>query len=209
MASQSILDAKPLQTPHLYINHLPLVDRDFHIKYTASPNNLLKLQCWNKDKFLNQNDDIQLWESNSPKYLFPQVYQFPEIIHLCQLCYFPSQRTIVSPNHQSLFTITTRSINQMLQIHPKPNEAPFSIENLIDPYLKLYLPKRSQILQTFLLEKSQVPTDNPPYFATIFSERARQIVTMLSCILGYITNEHVDEPILSFLSIFCPSKHQL
>ena len=71
MASQSILNAKPLQTPHLDIDHLPLADGDFQIKDTTSPSHLLKLHCWSKDKFLNQNDDIQLRESNLPKYLFP------------------------------------------------------------------------------------------------------------------------------------------
>ena len=155
--------------------------------------------------FIIQNFyNIYLWESNLPKYLFPQVYQFPKIIHLCQICYLPSQRAIVFPNQQILFTITTGSINEMLQIQPNPDEAPFSIENLIDLYLKLDLPKISQNFQTFLLEKTQVPTDNPPYSATIFYERTRQIVTMLSCILGYTTDEHVDEPILGFLSIFFP-----
>lgn len=68
MASWSILNEKPLQTPHLDIDHLPLADRDFQIKDKTSPNNLLKLHCWRKDKFLNQNDDIHPWESNLPKY---------------------------------------------------------------------------------------------------------------------------------------------
>ena len=71
MASQSIMDEKPLQIPHLDVGHLPLADRDFQIKDIASPSNLLRLCYWSKDKFLNQNDDIQLWESNLPKYLFP------------------------------------------------------------------------------------------------------------------------------------------
>lgn len=112
----------------------------------------------------------------------------------------------MSLNQQILFTITAKSINQMLQIQPKPNETPFSIENLFEMYIKLDLPKRSQFFQTFILEEAHIPTDNPPYSSTIFSERARHIVTMLSCILGYTTDEHVDEPILAFLSIFCPGK---
>lgn len=97
----------------------------------------------------------------------------------------------------------------MLEIHPKPNETPFSMEDLIDLYLKLDLPKRSQIFQNFILEEAHIPTDSPPYSATIFSERARQIVTMLSCILGYNTNEHVEEPILGFPYIFSQESLQL
>ena len=71
MASQSILNEKPIQTPHLDIDHLPLANRDFQIKDTISHSHLLKLHCWSKDKFLNNSDDIQLWESNFPKYLLP------------------------------------------------------------------------------------------------------------------------------------------
>ena len=138
--------------------------------------------------------------------LVPTGIQVPKIIHLCQLWYVPSQRAIVSHNQQILFTITAESISQMLQIQPNPNETPFSIENLLELYLMLDLPKRAQIFQSFILEVSHTPTVSPPYYATIFSETARKIVIMLSCILGYITDEHVDEPVLSFLSIVCPGK---
>jgi len=96
MASESILNDKPLETPHLDIDHLPLADKHFQIKDTSTSSHLLKPHCWSKYQFLNQNDDIHLWESNLPKYLFPQVYLFLEIIHLCQACYMPSQRAIVS-----------------------------------------------------------------------------------------------------------------
>ena len=34
----------------------------------------------------------------------------------------------------------------------------------------------------------------------------REIGTMLSCVLGYFTDEHVDASILGFLSIFFPSQ---
>ena len=82
MAFQRNLDVRPLQTRHLDIDHLLLADRYFQITNTTSPRHLLKLNYWSKDKFLNQNDDIKLWDSNLPTYLFPQVYQFPKIIHL-------------------------------------------------------------------------------------------------------------------------------
>ena len=53
MASQSILSEKPLQTPQLDIDHLPLVDKDFQIKDTTTSSHLLKLHYWSKHKFLN------------------------------------------------------------------------------------------------------------------------------------------------------------
>lgn len=206
MASQTSLDKRPLQTPQLDIDHLALADRDFQIKDIASPTYLLKLHCWSKGKNLNQNDDIHLWESNLPTYLFLEVHPFPQIIHFCQACYIPSQRAIVTPDQQVLFTITAESINQMLQVQPSPNETPLSIEGLLDLYTKLYLPTTAQIFQNFIIEECHTPTESPPYVATIFSEKGRQIITMLSYILGYASNEHVDEVVLAFLSIFCPGK---
>lgn len=206
MASQTYLDVRHLQTHHLDIDHLALANRDFQIKYTASPAYLLKLNYQSKDKFLNQNDGIHLWESNFPKYYFPQVHPFKEIIHFCQACYIPNQGAIVTPDQQVLFTINAESINQMLQIQSSQNETPLSIEGLLDLYTKLDLPKMAHIFQTFIREESHTPNDSPPYVATIFSKRERQIITMLSWILEYTYDEHVDEVVLSLLSIFSPSK---
>jgi len=101
-----------------------------------------------------------------------------------------------------MFTITAESINQMLKVQPSPTETSLSIGGLLDLYTKLDLPKIAQIFQTFIIEECHTPIKSPPYAATIFYERGRQIITMLSCILGYTTDEHVDEVVLSFLSIF-------
>ena len=80
----------------------------------------------------------------------------------------------------------------MLQIQPSPSETLLSIESLLELYIKLELPKKAQIFQTFIIEESHTPTDTPPYATTIFSERGKQIIIMLSCILEYTTDEHVD-----------------
>jgi len=45
MDAQSILNEKPLQTPHLDVDHLSLAHTDFQIKDIASPSHLLKLHC--------------------------------------------------------------------------------------------------------------------------------------------------------------------
>lgn len=90
----------------------------------------------------------------------------------------------------------------MPQIQASQNETPLSIEGLLELYTKLDIPKKPQIIQTFIIKESHTPTDSPPYAATIFSKRGRQIITMLSCILGYTIDEHVDEVVLTFLSIF-------
>ena len=90
----------------------------------------------------------------------------------------------------------------MLQIQPGPNQTHLFNEGLLELYINLDLPNKARIFQTFIIDESHIPTDSPPYAATIFSERRRQIITMLSCILGYTTDEHVDEVVLAFISIF-------
>lgn len=96
MATPMAMDIRPITTPHVNLDHLPLADRDFQIKDTTSLELLLKIHCLNKDKHLNHVDDIGLWESNLPRYQFPQVCIFPEIVHMCHACYIPNQRTIIS-----------------------------------------------------------------------------------------------------------------
>jgi len=95
-----------VSTPHLDIDNLALVDRDFQIKYIATPSHLLKLNHWSKDIFVNHVNDVHLWESNLPKYIFLEVHPFPDIVHFCHARYIPSQRDIVSIDQQLLFTIT-------------------------------------------------------------------------------------------------------
>ena len=103
-----------MATPHLDIDYLALANTDFQIKDTTTLGHLLRIHYWAKDRFLNHVDDINLWESNFPKYTFPEVHPFPDIVHFCHAYYVPSHRAIKTPNHEILFTITAESINQML-----------------------------------------------------------------------------------------------
>ena len=102
----------------------------------------------------------------------PEVHPFPDIIHFCNAYYIPSQRAIVSPNQQLLFTITAESINQMMHVQPSPNETPLSISDLLDLYVKLDLAKIAQFFHTFIIEYFHTPTDSPSYVATIFHREA-------------------------------------
>lgn len=116
MDAPTSLDIRPATTPHLDIDHLSLADKDFQFKDTVTQENLLRIHWWAKDRFLNHADDIHLWDSNLPKYTFPEIHLFPDIVHFCHACYIPSQRAIIAPNQDFLFSITAESINQMLQI---------------------------------------------------------------------------------------------
>lgn len=115
------------------------------IKDTSAYTLLLKIHCWSNERYLNHTDGIGLWESNFPKYQFPQVRVFPDIVHMCHACYIPSQRAIMSPNQKVLFTITAESINEILQVQPSPNLTPLSTGDLLDQYTKLSPSRLSQI----------------------------------------------------------------
>jgi len=121
MVAQTALDVRPVTTPHSDIDHLALADRDFQIKHTTTPRHLLGIHCWAKHRFLNHAHDINLWESNLPKYTFPEVHPFPDILHFCQVYYVPSHRAIEAPNHEILFTIIVESTN-LSDVHPRMHE---------------------------------------------------------------------------------------
>ena len=52
----------------------------------------------------------------------------------------------------------------------------------------------------------EIPKLNPPYSTAKFPEGSRHVISMLSFILGYFTDEHTDESILGFLSTFSPGQ---
>ena len=88
----------------------------------------------------------------------------------------------------------------MLQLQPDPQAVPLSIEALTQLYLGIDFPKRFMIFQNFMPSHVDIPKINPPYSTAKFPEGSRQIISMLSFILGYFTDEYTDESILGFLS---------
>jgi len=103
---------------------------------------------------------------------------------------------------ETLFTITLEMINQILHIPRNDSTFPFSIEILTELYQKLSFPQRAQIFEIFLPEVAQLPKKHPPYHSSIFLVKGNHIISSLCCLLGYYSEEWVDEPILGFLSIF-------
>ena len=77
MTSQGIVTVNPLQPHVIDVEHTPLEDKDFKISDLVTDFNLLKFHCWSYDKYMDQANDIYLWESNLPKYILPQTFQFP------------------------------------------------------------------------------------------------------------------------------------
>ena len=82
-------------------------------------------------------------------------------------------------------SITPETINQMLLIPQNDSLSHFSAVILMDLYHKLTFLQRAQIFEIFLLEDSQLPKKNPPYPASMFAKKAKQITALVSCLLGY------------------------
>ena len=72
----------------------------------------------------------------------------------------------------------------------------------MDLYQKLTFPQRAQIFEIFLPEDVELPKKNPPYPASMFPERAKHIISLVSFLLGYQIDQWVYEAILGYLSIF-------
>lgn len=51
-----------------------------------------------------------------------------------------------------------------------------------------------------------MPEDPPPYMSCFFTNLGRDIVTMISCIMGFTIIEYVDELTLAFMTIFTPGQ---
>jgi len=115
---------RPLSTPHLDINHLALEDKDFQIKYTTSPTYHLKLHCWTKDKFLNQNNVINfgnpIYPSVCSQKCTHSLISYISImlaIFLAKEKLFPLTNNCYSPSLQILLTKWCSSIQALMRLH--------------------------------------------------------------------------------------------
>ena len=139
---------------------------------------------WLKEVFLDQIDEIGLWESNLPLYLFPQVHHFPEFALKCQAHYLPDQRAVVSSSGEIIFLITPETIDQMTQISRAESVSPFNLEIIRELYQKLSFSQRAQIFYLFLPQAAQLPTTNPLYPSSLFSVKGNQVISSLCTLLG-------------------------
>jgi hypothetical protein len=139
-SKSSEIKENPFLPPPIDLDRIPLVDKDYLIAELKCEFDFFELHFWLRDTFLDQSDEIGLWESNLPLYLFPQIYHFPEFTLKCQAHYLPNQRAIVSSSGETLFTITPENIDQMMQVPRAESLAPFTIEILTEMYQKLSFP---------------------------------------------------------------------
>jgi hypothetical protein len=195
-------EENPFVPPPVDLDKIPLVDKDRLIADTACSFDFSDLQSWLREVFLDQSDEVGLWESNLPLYMFPQVHHFPEFALKCRFHYVPEQKAIVSSLGDVLFFITPEDIDQMMQVTRPDSAAQFNLEVLTELYQRMTFPQRAQIFELFSPPSSPIPTTSPPYPSSIFSIKGNQIISAVCALLGYFSDQWVDEPILGFLSIF-------
>jgi hypothetical protein len=157
--------------PPVDLDKIPLVEKYRLIANKKCVFDFLDLQSWLREVFLDQSDEIGLWESNLPLYLFPQIHHFLEFTLKCQAHYIPEQRVIISSSEEILFLITPESIDQMMQIPIADSASPFNLEILTKLYQKMTFPQRAQIFELFFPPSSQFPSTNPPYPSSMFSTK--------------------------------------
>jgi hypothetical protein len=107
-------EENPFLPPPVDLDRIPLANKDHLISDTRCEFDFADLQSWLRDTFLDQSDEIGLWESNLPLYIFPQVHHFPEFALKCQVHYLHNQRTIISSSGETLFFIIPEAIDQMM-----------------------------------------------------------------------------------------------
>jgi hypothetical protein len=116
--------------------------------------------------------------------------------------YLPNQRAIVSSFGETLFTITLKAIDQIMQIPRAESVSPFTIEILTEIYQKFSFPQRVHIFYLFLPESAQFPKKIPPTIPPFSQQKVTKSFHPYVVCSGTIQDEWVEEPILGFLSIF-------
>lgn len=145
MEAPVALNVAPITTPHRDSDYLPLADKYFQIKDLNFDDSPLKFYCKYQDNYLNHSNNIGLWESNVPKYQFPYVHIFLDMVHQCHANYNLNLRVVMSLDQIIFFTITAESINEMLQLQFEQNLTPLSIAELLERSTKMSSSKISRV----------------------------------------------------------------
>jgi hypothetical protein len=87
---KSEVEENPFLPPPVNLDWIPLADKDYLISEPRCEFDFSKLHSWFIDTFLDQSDEIGLWDSKLPLYLFPQIHHFLEFALKCQAHYLPN-----------------------------------------------------------------------------------------------------------------------
>lgn len=77
-ASQTSSHENPKVSDTQELDHIPLAEKFFKITDIDCEFDMLELHHWLKKTYQDSEDEINLWESLLPMYMFPQTHPFPE-----------------------------------------------------------------------------------------------------------------------------------
>jgi hypothetical protein len=76
---KSNVEENPFLPPPVDLDRIPLADKDYLILETQCEFDVAELQSWFKDTFIDQSDEIGLWESNTLCIFFPKSTIFQNL----------------------------------------------------------------------------------------------------------------------------------
>jgi len=207
METPIALNVTPLNAPHRELEWQALADRDYQMMEVVLINIKYQIHLLNelKAKHINGTDILGIWDSFLPIFRLPQVNVFPDLIHQCSANYDPTQRVVLNSSSSVLFHITPEAIRQMLHLQTTMKLTPLSMMDLIDQGAKLSNAQITKINQLFLDSSSQT-VRSPPISHVYLNDLGRDMVDMISYILGYSSTEYIDETILVLMAMFSPGR---
>jgi hypothetical protein len=83
--------------PPFNLDHIPLTNKDYKVIEPRCEFDFFELHSWIKDIFLNQSDEIGLWESNFPLYISPQTHHFLNFLSDVKPATCPTKESLPPP----------------------------------------------------------------------------------------------------------------
>jgi len=74
------VEENPMMLPVIDLDKLPLFDQQYKIYETQCEFDLYELHNWAKWKLSNASDELSMWASFLPQFIFPQTHFFPEFV---------------------------------------------------------------------------------------------------------------------------------
>jgi len=201
------LNVAPLNAPQRELEWKALADQDYQISETMLMHSKYHIHLLNELKLKHDSgiDILSIWDSFLPIFKFPQVNQFPNLIHRCADCYDPTQRVVLDPSGSVVFYVTPEAIREMLNFKTDKKLVPLSLIDLINQGAKLTDAQITKINQLFVDSASDT-IRYPPIHHVYLNQLGTNLVDMIIPILGYNSIEVVDETVLVIMAMFAPGK---
>jgi hypothetical protein len=198
-SSQSVKTKRPLS-----IEEEDLVDKDQYIFDLVLSFNLFEIHQLAMQNFRDLVNYYHAWESELAKFIVPQTYYFLEFVTWCVSYYNPSQRSLVSRNGLVLFEVNSQLISKLLKLPLNPESEILDEIVLAQCFRELNSQDRIMILQSYICQNLDVPVYTVILKTYLFLETSRQIITMMTTILGNDNDLTIDEYVLGFMISICP-----